>query len=88
MTTPATRAAQQHLNLSRRSFLRGLGVSLALPAMESIFPTRLLGAEASAGQLGVTATGRPLRTAFVYFPNGAIPASRWNHSQPASSTCR
>ncbi len=77
MTTPATRAAQQHLNVSRRSFLRGLGVSLALPAMESLFPTRLLGAEASAGQLGVTATGRPLRTAFVYFPNGAIPASWW-----------
>lgn len=71
-------AAQRHLNLSRRHFLRGLGAAVALPAFESLSPMKLLGAEAAAaGKLGVTASGAPLRTAFVFFPNGAIPASWW-----------
>jgi hypothetical protein len=63
---------------SRRRFLRGLGVCLALPAMESFLPRSnfAAGAEAGAEALGATtASGAPLRTAFVYFPNGAIPAS-------------
>src|SRR5262249_29111800 len=29
------------------------------------------------GQLAATATGAPLRTAFLYIPNGAIPAAWW-----------
>jgi hypothetical protein len=63
---------------SRRRFLRGLGVCLALPAFESLLPTRLLAAAVSPeGNLATTATGAPLRTAFVYFPNGAIPAAWW-----------
>jgi hypothetical protein len=64
--------------LNRRQFLRGLGACLALPAFESLGPARLLAAEASthAGQ-AVTASGAPLRLAFVYFPNGAIPAAWW-----------
>jgi Protein of unknown function (DUF1552) len=62
--------------LNRRGFLRGLGVCLALPAMESFLPCRLLAA-ADAGEAlrATTATGAPLRTAFLYFPNGAIPGS-------------
>ena len=63
--------------LNRRRFLRNLGVCLALPALES-FPTRLRGAATSPGQLAATtATGAPLRSAFLYFPNGAIPAAWW-----------
>ena len=51
---------------------------LALPAFESLLPTRLLAAAVSPeGNLATTATGAPLRTAFVYFPNGAIPAAWW-----------
>jgi len=62
--------------MNRRRFLRGLGVCLALPAMESILPRPLFGAEPAAEALrATTATGAPLRTAFLYFPNGAIPGS-------------
>ncbi|HEX8322999.1 MAG TPA: DUF1552 domain-containing protein [Tepidisphaeraceae bacterium] len=68
-------------NLSRRRFLRGVGACIALPAMESFWPTGALAAETSAGALATTATGAPLRTAFVYFPNGAIPAAWWPSGQ-------
>jgi len=36
-----------------------------------------------AGGLATTASGAPLRAAFVYFPNGAIPASWWPGGQGA-----
>lgn len=62
--------------MNRRLFLRGLGASIALPAFSSLGVTRLLADEA-AGAAAVTASGAPLRSAFVYFPNGAIPASWW-----------
>ena len=69
---------QSKTGLSRRHFLRGLGVCLAVPAFESLMPARLLAADSStAPGLAVTASGAPLRTAFVYFPNGAIPAAWW-----------
>ena len=66
-------------NLSRRRFLQGLGVCVALPAFESLLPSSLRAAEsltslsskAEAAPLATTATGAPLRMAFVYFPNGA-----------------
>ncbi len=52
--------------LSRRSVLRGLGTSLALPALDAMWPARLR-----------AATGiPPLRLAFVYVPNGII-MNRW-----------
>ncbi len=75
---PESLAAQRHLSLSRRRFLRGLGACLALPAFESLRPLRLFAGEAaSTAGLATTATGAPLRTAFVFFPNGAIPANWW-----------
>lgn len=74
-------AAQRRDSFSRRRFLRGAGACLALPALESLLPGRLLAANAEAGVkaggAATTATGAPLRTAFVYFPNGAIPKSWW-----------
>ncbi len=71
--------------LSRRRFLRNVGICMALPAMESFWSNRLVGATpaaamgAGAGErmVATTATGAPLRTAFLYFPNGAIPAAWW-----------
>jgi hypothetical protein len=63
-------------NLSRRYFLRGLGASIALPAFASLGVPRVLAWDGTGG-LAATATGAPLRSAFVYFPNGAIPASWW-----------
>jgi hypothetical protein len=68
-------------HLNRRRFLRNVGIGLALPAMESLLPRRLVAAAAPAGAApalaATTATGAPLRTAFLYFPNGAIPAAWW-----------
>jgi hypothetical protein len=65
----------EHSALNRRHFLRGVGVGVALPLFESLRPARLLAAPEA--RLATTATGAPLRTAFVYFPNGAIPAAWW-----------
>jgi hypothetical protein len=71
------RSAQLRAGLDRRTFLRGLGACIALPALESLRPAGLLASPAgAAGSLATTASGVPLRTAFLYFPNGAIP-SRW-----------
>jgi hypothetical protein len=50
--------------LSRRTLLRGLGTTLALPLLNVMSPTRLLAAAA-----GEDAT--PLRMGFFYVPNGA-----------------
>ncbi len=71
-------AAQHYASLSRRRFLRGLGACVALPALESLLPARLFGAESSSvGSLAKTASGAPLRMAYVYFPNGAIQPAWW-----------
>ncbi|MEM9481700.1 MAG: DUF1552 domain-containing protein [Verrucomicrobiota bacterium] len=50
----------------RRNFLRGLGATLALPWMESLAPR---GAMAAAAKLDRP----PVRTAFLFFPNGVVP---------------
>jgi hypothetical protein len=64
--------------LSRRHFLRGIGTAIALPAFSSLGADRLLAGEAAAaGKLAVTPSGAPLRAAFIFFPNGAIPSAWW-----------
>ena len=63
-------------DLNRRHFLRGLGASIALPAFASLGSPRLVAADGIGG-LATTASGTPLRSAFIYFPNGAIPAAWW-----------
>jgi hypothetical protein len=68
--------AERRASLSRRQFLRGAGVCVALPLLESLRPVPLLAAgSASSTPLAVTATGAPLRAAFIFFPNGAIPSA-------------
>jgi hypothetical protein len=74
MSSNPSRAARR-LALSRRNFLRGVGACVALPAFESFAP--LARAAAAAPALATTATGAPLRTAFLFFPNGAIPRAWW-----------
>ncbi|HEV3342948.1 MAG TPA: DUF1552 domain-containing protein [Pirellulales bacterium] len=61
----------------RRRFLRGVGAAIALPAFESLGATKLLAAASTTGPLASTPTGAPLRAAFVFFPNGAIPDAWW-----------
>ncbi|HUR58939.1 MAG TPA: DUF1552 domain-containing protein [Opitutaceae bacterium] len=72
--------------LNRRRFLRNLGLCVSLPALET-FSSRVLAAAAGpARQVATTATGAPLRTAFLYFPNGAIPAAWWPAEAGANFT--
>ncbi|HEY3757488.1 MAG TPA: DUF1552 domain-containing protein [Opitutaceae bacterium] len=63
--------------LSRRSFLRGVGTLVSLPAFGSLLTRKVSAAELVDAQLATTPTGAPLRTAFVFFPNGAIPKHWW-----------
>ena len=63
-------------SLNRRHFLKGIGATMALPAFQSLVPNSLQAA-ATARAAATTATGAPLRTAFVFFPNGAIPNLWW-----------
>jgi hypothetical protein len=50
-------------HLSRRTFLRGTGVALALPFLDSMMP---------AGAVFGQAARRPTRLGAIYFPHGAI----------------
>jgi BMFP domain-containing protein YqiC len=57
---------------SRRHFLRGVGVSIALPILPSLPPSSARAeapTKATTG-LATTATGAPLRMAFMSIPNG------------------
>jgi len=83
-TKPNTNLRQQReFSLSRRRFLRGLGACVALPAFESLAPLRVL-AEPPRAILATTPAGAPLRAAFLYFPNGAIPSAWWPKEGAAS----
>ena len=55
--------------IGRRTFLRGLGACITLPGMISLAGGVTL---PGAGSPGLTATGAPLRTAYLYVPNGVI----------------
>lgn len=90
--SPAAAEARQaaRIELSRRNFLRGLGACLALPAFASLSTAKAFAS--AAPKLATTASGAPLRTAFVFFPNGAIPTSWWPSAEgvdyPISETLR
>jgi hypothetical protein len=62
--------------LNRRAFLREAGACVALPLFESLRIGGLVAAD-PAVSLATTPTGAPLRSAFLYFPNGAIPSAWW-----------
>lgn len=59
---------------SRRHFLRGTGVALALPWMESL---PLLGAEEGATAKQAASNKPPVRFACLYFSNGVEPIHWW-----------
>ena len=58
------------LEIERRTFLRGLGVCVALPTLESLAPLARAAAPA-ATSLATTASGMPLRLGFIAFANGS-----------------
>lgn len=74
-------AAQRQEALNRRQFLRGVGVTLALPLFESALSGVARAATAplakGAAPLATTASGAPLRMAFVYIPNGVHQENWW-----------
>ncbi len=63
--------------------MRGLGACLALPAFPSLAFGGATSETVSTPGLATTASGAPLRSAFVFFPNGAIPAAWWPGAQGA-----
>ena len=74
---------QSSLDNSRRHFLRGVGVALALPWLESLPCGRAL-AEAAAGAKGRPAPAAAAVRRRVYFSNGVEPAHWWAKGAGAS----
>jgi hypothetical protein len=62
----------EKLNLHRRTFLRGMGVTIALPLLDAMVP--------AATAFANTPAQRPTRFAFMYVPHGADMAS-WTPAQ-------
>src|SRR5690242_9932019 len=82
-------AAQRHFSLSRRQFLRGVGACVALPVFDTLLRPVAHAASvtpAGAEAMATTATGAPLRMAFVYFPNGAHQDYWWPTGEGANFT--
>ena len=71
--------------LSRRTVLRGLGVAMALPWMEAMASgSRALAsvsASAASAGTGLSASGIPVRAAFIFAPNGV----NYDHWRPTGS---
>src|ERR1700680_5273848 len=59
-------------HLPRRTFVRGLGVTLALPLLDSMIPAQT--------PLAKTAAKPQIRLGFCYMPHGAI-LSNWTPAQ-------
>lgn len=68
MSDSSVRGEQRAWSLSRRQFLRGLGVSIALPAFPSLMSRSVFAETKAVG--ATTASGVPLRMAFMSIPNG------------------
>jgi len=64
-------------HLPRRTFLRGLGVTLALPLLDAMLPAQTL--------LKNTAAAGAPRMGFVYVPHGAI-MDQWTPTTEGSNS--
>src|SRR5947209_766858 len=56
--------------LSRRTFLRGVGTAMALPLLDAMAPS--VARAAAAGKAGAGTAAIPNRMAFLFVPNGTI----------------
>lgn len=61
-------------SFDRRRFLRGLGAGVTLPIFETFLSGSVSASEGA--RIATTASGMPLRTAFLYKPNG-VNVSKW-----------
>ena len=66
-------------HLDRRTFLRGMGATIALPLLDAMIPARTA--------LAATAARPMPRLAFVYFPHGAI-MKEWTPTRRRSPPAR
>jgi hypothetical protein len=66
---------------SRRGFLRGFGATVSLPALEAFRP--LMAATEASRAMATTASGAPLRMAYLYIPNG-VNIGKWRPEGTAS----
>jgi hypothetical protein len=71
--SPNDISRQRALALSRRRFLKGFGVAIAMPAFESLLPGSLYASDVCS----TSCAKAPQRMAFVYFPNGAHQKNWW-----------
>jgi hypothetical protein len=60
-------------HISRRTVLRGVGASIALPLLDAMSPAATAWAQTPAGET-------PKRLAFVGFPHGAV-MDRWSPAE-------
>ncbi|MGA1223533.1 MAG: DUF1552 domain-containing protein [Phycisphaerales bacterium] len=67
--------------IDRRTVLRGVGVTLALPWLEAMMP-RGIARAASASPIAAEAAGRIARVAYLFFPNG-VNVKEWQPQQGA-----
>jgi hypothetical protein len=73
----ASESAQRQMELGRRAFLRGVGALVALPALETFWRPASAHAAGAEAALATSPGGAPLRTAFVYVPNGVHQKNWW-----------
>jgi len=62
--------------ITRRRMLRGAGVLMSLPLLESLRPLKGLGSEPEASSRGEKGSKHPIRFAALYMPNG-VNAHHW-----------
>jgi hypothetical protein len=67
---------------SRRGFLRGFGAAVSLPALEAFRP--LMAATEASRAMATTASGAPLRMAYLYIPNG-VNLEQWRPEGTAAN---
>src|SRR5687767_14311692 len=60
---------RRHRPISRRTVLRGIGASIALPLLDAMGPARALAHAATTAGVGA-AGAHPLRMAAIFLPNG------------------
>ena len=65
-------------HLSRRTVLRGVGASVALPLLDAMVP--------AATALAQTAAAPRVRMGFVYFPHGAVMQRTGRQRRPARTS--
>src|SRR5215208_6785766 len=71
------RAGKRARSIDRRTFLRGAGVTMALPWLESLSGFGTAGATPATAATGAAAAAAPKRMAALFMANGVSPDHWW-----------